>query len=153
MKLTLFNKCAALSYIIPSLSITLFSLPSATFPHINLKPRQTLKNRWLSSWTTLLLIHTRKSNTGQEGCNYPYIPTHHTFQSLRPEAGPVDSILSAKAHLNPTIQKIFCRPPTSSYSPCAILCAISWRQQLRPNMLPSLSKPKQLYLSAPPFLK
>ena len=68
-KLTSFNKCAALSYIIPSLSITLFSLPSATFPQSNLKPRQTLQNRWLFSWSILFITHTRKSNTGQVGCN------------------------------------------------------------------------------------
>ena len=35
-KLTSFNKCEAFSYIMPLLLITLFSLPSATFPKNNL---------------------------------------------------------------------------------------------------------------------
>ena len=71
----------------------------------------------------------------------------------RREAGPVGSIFSAKVHLTPKIQKISCRPPTASYLFCARSFAISWRQQLRPYMAPSLSTPRQLYLSATPYLK
>ena len=152
-KLTSFNRCASLSCIMPFLSITLFSLPSVIFPHINTKPQQTLRNRWLSSWTILLLIHNPKSNTEKVGCNYPYIPAPHAFESLKPEAGPVESIFSAKFHLTPIIQKILRQLPTMSYSSCARSCAISWRQQLRPNMAPSFSTPKRLYLSASPSLK
>ena len=125
-KLTSFNKCVTLSYTMPSLSITLFSLPSATFTQINLRPRRTQQNRCPISWTISLLIHTRKFNTGQVGCNYPYIPTRHIFQSRRPEAGSVGSIFSAKVHLTPTIQNISCRPPMASYLLCAISCAIPW---------------------------
>ena len=68
-KLTSFNKCVVLSYIIPSLLITLFSLSSATFPHSNLRPQRKQKNRWPISWTTSLIIHTRKYSTGQVGYN------------------------------------------------------------------------------------
>ena len=68
-KITSFNKCAALSYIMPSLSITLFSLPSATFPQSNIRLGQKLQNRSLRSWTASLLIHMRKSNTVQVRCN------------------------------------------------------------------------------------
>ena len=68
-KLTSFNKCVVLSYIISSLSITLFSLPSATFPHSNLRPQRKQQNRWPISWTTSLIIHTREFSTGQVGYN------------------------------------------------------------------------------------
>ena len=114
-KLTSFNKCVALYYIIPSISITILSLPSAKFPQSNLRSRRTQKNRLPRSWTISLLTHTRKFITWQVGYNYPYIPTRHTFQSLRPEAGPVGSIFSAKVHLTPTIQNIFYQQLTASY--------------------------------------
>ena len=151
-KLTLFNMCEALSYIMPLPSITLFSLPSETFPQSNKKPQQTLQKRWLSSWTISHQIHKRKSNTEQVGCNWTSIETPPTFQSLKPEAGPVESIFSPKAHLTPKIQNILCRLPTASYLLCAKSCTISWRQQPKPNTAPSLSTPKQWYPSTPPSL-
>ena len=106
-----------------------------------------------SKQVSSLLIHTRKFSTGQVGCNYPYILTRHTFHTLSQESWPVGSILSEKVHLNLTIQKISCRPPTEFYSLCARLCATSWRKQMRPNMAPSSSMTRQMYLSAPPYMK
>ena len=59
----------------------------------------------------------------------------------------------SKGPHDPETLKILCRPPTASYSFCARSCAKSWRQQMSPNTAPSLSTPRQLYLSAPPYLK
>ena len=48
-KPTSFNKFVALSYTMPSLSTTLFSLPSVTFPRISPRRQRTQINRWPSS--------------------------------------------------------------------------------------------------------
>ena len=48
-KPTSFNKFVELSYIMPSLSTTLFSQTLVTFPQNSPRPRQTLQNRWPSS--------------------------------------------------------------------------------------------------------
>ena len=138
-KLTSFNRCADIFCIMPLPLITLFSLHSEIFPQRNPKPQQTLQNRWLNSWTALHQIHKRKSNTEQVGCNWPSVQTPPTFKSLNPEAEPVDSIFSPKAHMTQKIQKILCQLPTAYYSSCAKSCSISWCQLLKQSTAPTSS--------------
>ena len=49
-KPTSFNKLLALSYTMPSISTTPFSLPSVTFPRNSPRPRRAQQNRWPKSW-------------------------------------------------------------------------------------------------------
>ena len=114
-KLTSFNKFVEISYTMPSLSTTILSLLSVKFPRNNLSTQIKQQKRWPIYWTILLLTQTHKFSTGLVGCNYPYIPTRHTFQYLIPEAGPVGYIFSAKVHLTPSIQKILYPLSTESY--------------------------------------
>ena len=86
---------------------------------------------------TAVPIRTNLSEMGwPQGPTATQVDTPPTFQSLNPEADPVEFIFSQKDHLNPKIQKISCQLPTASYSLREKSCAISWHKQPKQSTAP-----------------